>query len=94
MTQKAWSKIPEKYRDTVKKIANKYISQVNIANLGDNKTAMDEMKKNGVEFLKFSDDDIKKAETYRSKIINRLITSGSLFSKDALTKLEGELGRL
>lgn len=93
ITEKAWSTIPEKFRDPVKKIAAKYISEVNVANLGDNQTAMNEMKENGVEFLKFSDEDIKKAETYRAKIINRLITSGSLFSKDALTKLEGELGK-
>jgi TRAP-type transport system periplasmic protein len=93
MTENAWKKIPEKYRNVVKKIANKYISEVNIANLDDNNTAMNEMKKSGVEFIKFSDDDIKKAETYRAKIIKRLITSGSLFSKDALSKLEGELGK-
>lgn len=93
VTQKAWNKIPEKHRAKVKEIANKYISKVNSANMGDNKTAMEEMKKSGVEFIKFSDDDIKKAEAYREKIINRLITSGSLFSKDALSKLEGELGK-
>jgi len=93
ITAKAWNKVPEKYRETVKKIAAKYIAEVNVANLGDNQTAMNEMKKNGVEFLKFSDDDIKKAETYRARIIKRLISSGSLFSKDALSKLEGELGK-
>tara|TARA_B100000886_G_scaffold318113_1_gene257877 strand:- start:1231 stop:2217 length:987 start_codon:yes stop_codon:yes gene_type:complete len=93
MTQKSWMKIPAKHRDIVKKIAAKYINKVNAANLGDNELAMSEMKKSGVEFLKFSDEDIKKAETYRARIINRLMTSGSLFSKDALVKLESEIGK-
>lgn len=94
ISKKGWEKIPAKHRDTVKSIASKYIAQVNSATQGDNQVAMDEMKKNGVEFIKFSDDDIKKAEQYRSKIINRLVNEGSLFSKQAVDKLESELGKL
>ena len=55
---------------------------------------MAEMKKNGVEFIKFSNEDIKKAKLYRSRIINRLVKEGTLFSKAALDKLESELGNL
>ena len=94
ITKKGWEKIPAKHRDIVKKIASKYIAQVNAATQGDNETAMSEMKKNGVEFIKFSDDDIKKAEQYRSKIINRLVNEGTLFSKQAVDKLESELGKM
>lgn len=94
VSKKAWAKIPAKHQQTVREVAKKYINEVNLANLGDNKVAMEEMKKSGVEFLKFSDDDIKKAEAFRSKIIERLIKQGTLFSQDAVSKLESELGKL
>ena len=69
ISKKGWEKIPAKHRDTVKSIASKYIAQVNSATQGDNQVAMDEMKKNGVEFIKFSDDDIKKADSTDLKLL-------------------------
>ena len=57
----------------------------------DNKVALDEMKKSGVTFLKFSENDIKKGNQLRKKIIDRLLGEGTLFSKGALTKLETEI---
>ena len=94
MTKRAWDKIPAKYQETVREISQKYISKVNSANKGDNEVAMSEMKKSGVEFLKFSDEDIKKAKEYRAKIIERIIGQGNLFTKDALVQLEKEMGKM
>ena len=89
----SWKKVPAEHQATVKEIVSKYVDVINGANKEDNKIALDEMKKSGVKFLKFSDEDIKKAELLRSKIISRLLSQGNLFSKDALTKLESEISK-
>ena len=89
----SWAKIPEQYRSPVKKIIQKYVKEINLANQSDNKIALDEMKKSGVEFIKFSKEDIEKGSKLRGKIISRLLGDGSLFSKNALTKLETEINK-
>ena len=91
--ERAWNKIPEKYRSKVREISKKYISKVNNGNRTDNQDAMNAMEKSGVKFIEFSDSDIAKAKELRSNIIKRLVESGSLFSKDALTKFEKEFAR-
>ena len=84
-------KVPEEFRGTVKKIVTKYVDKINQANKSDNKIALDEMKKSGVEFIQFSKSDIEKGNSLRKKIIDRLLGEGSLFSKNALTKLETQI---
>ncbi len=89
--QNSWSKVPSEHRPVIKKIINKYVGFINDANKKDNIVALDEMKKSGVTFLKFSESDIKKGNQLRKKIIDRLLGEGTLFSKGALTKLETEI---
>jgi hypothetical protein len=49
------------------------------------------MKAQKIEFIKFSDADIKQAQGYRQQIIKKL--KGKLFSEEALKKLEAELAK-
>ena len=87
----SWAKVPEEFRGKVKEIVDKYVDKINKANKSDNKIALEEMKKSGVEFIQFSKSDIEKGNTLRKKIIDRLLGEGTLFSKSALTKLETQI---
>lgn len=89
LSNKAWSSIPVKYQKIVKDTAQKCIVEANANTIKDNIDALAAMKTQGVEFLKFPDEDIKTAKDLRKKTISKL--KGKLFSPDALAKLEKNL---
>ena len=84
----AWSKLPADLQAKVRETAAKFIALVNEQNAKDNVEALAAIKSLGVEFLKFSDKDVKTAKGLRVKIIGRL--KDKLFSAEALKKLEAE----
>jgi len=87
--QTTWKKIDPADQKLVSDISAKFITQVNSLNAKDNVDALEAMKALGVEFIKFSDKDLKVAQGLRVKIIKKL--KGKLFSPEALKKLEVEL---
>ena len=87
--EKAWSKISPEHQKIVTKISNEYMAKVNNSNIQDNKDAKAAIKSSGVEFINFSDADIKKAESLKQKIETNL--KGKLFSDEALKKLNSVL---
>ena len=73
ISQKAWKKIRSpSYKESVERIASQHIKKIDRANIQDNKTALDIMKKKGVTFIKFSPEDIKRGDQVRDEAINRL----------------------
>lgn len=86
ISEKGFNEIPAKYRDVVKQISNKYLTQVEEGNRQDNSDALASLKTGGVEYLQFADSDKQKAETIRAGVIKSL--EGNLFSKEALERLE------
>jgi TRAP-type C4-dicarboxylate transport system substrate-binding protein len=91
ITSAAWDKISPADQKIVQTISKKYETEINAGNAKDNIDAMAAMKAQKIEFIKFTDADIKIAQGYRQEIIKRL--KGKLFSEEALKKLEAELAK-
>jgi TRAP-type C4-dicarboxylate transport system substrate-binding protein len=89
ITADAWSKISPADQKIISVISKKYEVEINSTNVKDNEDAFKSMKAQKIEFIKFSDADIKIAQGYRKEIIKKL--KGKLFSDAALKKLEAEL---
>ncbi len=91
ITSDAWSKIAPADQKIIASISKKYEGEINNTNTKDNEEAFKSMKAQKIEFIKFSDADIKAAQAYRQEIVKRL--KGKLFSEDALKKLDAELAK-
>jgi TRAP-type C4-dicarboxylate transport system substrate-binding protein len=91
ITSDAWSKISPADQKLVSEISKRYETEINNTNEKDNKDAFNSMKAQKIEFIKFSDADVKMAQTHRLQIIKKL--KGKLFSEAALTKVEAELAK-
>lgn len=89
ITSEIWKKITPADQKIVSDISKKYESEINTTNIKDNESASKSMRDQNIEFVKFSDADIKRAQSYRQEIIKKL--KGKLFSEDMLKKLENEL---
>ena len=87
----AWSKISPADQKITMEIAKKYEASINTGNAKDNEDAMNAMKAQKIEFVKFSDADIKVAQGYRADMVKRL--QGKLFSAEAFKKLQAELAK-
>lgn len=91
ITSAAWSKISPADQKIVSDIAKKYEKEINSGNAKDNQDALAAMKSQKIEFVKFSDSEIKVAQGYRATMIKKL--TGKLFSAEALKKLETEMAK-
>lgn len=91
ISQTAWQKVAPADQKIVETIAKKYESEINAGNTKDNADALAAMKSQKIEFIKFTDADVKTAQGYRAEIIKKL--KGKLFSDEAFKKLEAELGK-
>ena len=91
ITDAAWKAMAPADQKIVSDISKKYQSEINSTNLKDNADAFNSMKAQKIEFIKFSDADIKVAQGYRKEIIKSL--RGKLFSEDALKKVEEALAK-
>jgi TRAP-type C4-dicarboxylate transport system substrate-binding protein len=85
----AWEKISPADQKLLAEITKKYEKDINATNVKDNQDALAAMKSQGIEFIKFSDAEIKVAQGYRQEIVKTL--KGKLFSDEAYKKLEAEL---
>jgi len=79
---KAWNKVPEKYRAKVKEICFKYSDEVNKKTVEESKEALDAMRSTGMEFVEFSKEDIKKSNLIRAQVIKDL--EGKVLSKKVI----------
>lgn len=91
ITSKAWSKISAADQNIVQEISKKYEGEINTGNAKDNTDALNAMKSQKIEFVKFSDAEIKIAQGYRQDMIKRL--KGKLFSDEAFKKMESEIAK-
>jgi TRAP-type C4-dicarboxylate transport system substrate-binding protein len=87
----AWEKISPADQKIVQDISKKYETEINNGNLKDNADALTAMKSQKIEFVKFSDSEIKVAQAYRASMVKTL--TGKLFSAEALKKLDAELAK-
>lgn len=91
ITTPAWSKISPADQKIVQEISKKYEGEINTGNAKDNTDALNAMKSQKIEFVKFSDAEIKIAQGYRQDMIKRL--KGKLFSDEAFKKMESEIAK-
>ena len=80
ITDKVWSKVPEKYKSTVESIVKKFVDEANLQTIQENEEALAVLKKNGVEFISFPNSDISRGEEIREKVIKKL--TGPIISQD------------
>ncbi|MFG1492638.1 TRAP transporter substrate-binding protein DctP [Halobacteriovorax sp. ZH4_bin.1] len=89
VNDKVFKKISPANQKKVLAISKKYIDLVKATNEKDNQDALDLMKASGVEFVKFSEADIKRGYEVREATIKKL--KGKLFSEEAYKRLEKSL---
>lgn len=87
----AWAKVSPADQKATLAIAKKYEKQINAGNAKDNDDAIAAMKAQKIEFVKFSDTEVKVAQGYRNAMVKKL--TGKLFSAEALKKLETEMAK-
>lgn len=87
--EKAWKKIKPEHKKIIEEVSKKYVTEVNKGNEKDNQDALTAMKAQGIEFLKFSKEDVARGKSLRKEVIGKL--KGKLFSGEALSKLESQL---
>lgn len=81
INNKRWKKVKPENQTKIMTIAQKHIKAANTFAIEDNQKSLDELKKMGVEFVKFSEDDLKNAESIRLETLKKL--SGK-FSEEVL----------
>jgi len=91
ITSDAWAKISPADQKVTMEVAKKYENEINLGNVKDNEDALKAMKAQKIEFVKFSDAEIKVAQGYRAAMVKKL--TGKLFTPDALKKLESEVAK-
>lgn len=89
ISNKAWKKISAPHQAKINEISKKYMAKVNEANIDDNKQALEIIKSNGVEFLKFPKADEDRAKTLKQEIMTKL--KGKLFTDEGLNKLKAAI---
>lgn len=92
INKKTWLKMSNEHQKIVSDISRKYVDKINKANVQDNIDALTVMKSLGVEFVKFSDEDIAMAKLLRKKIVTKL--KGNLFTEKALKLLESKIEKM
>ena len=89
ISDKAWKKISPKNKAIVEKFSKIYMKKVNEGNRKDNRDALASIKASGVEFIKFPEADVKKAQNLKKEISEKL--KGKVFSEGALKKLNAQM---
>ncbi len=72
VSEKAWAKIKPDQQQKVLALSQKYIKEANDKSIIENEQARQQMKKSGIEFISFPQDDYKKASAVRSEVIGKL----------------------
>lgn len=72
VSNKTWEKISPDHQKKILDIAQKHISEANEKSIQESETAKDQLKKLGIEFVSFPQEDYKKAASVRSLVIDKL----------------------
>ncbi len=84
-----FEKLPADQQKLLRETAHTYAKKVVEATREDNKKALDELKKSGIEFLKPSAEDIKKFESYAQNVYKKSIPD--IYSQQLFDKVQGVL---
>lgn len=90
MSDKVWTKISPDHQKKIQEIAAKYVKEANEKSLVENEAARAQMKKSGVEFVSFPEEDYKKASALRGTVVQKLI-SGKVMSAQMIQDFDKEV---
>lgn len=90
ISDKVWSKISPADQKKVQDISAKYVKEANDKSLVENEQARQQMKKSGIEFVSFPQEDYKKAAALRSTVIQK-VTSGGVMSAQMIQEFDQEV---
>ncbi len=76
LSDKVWSKISPAHQKLIQGISAKYIQEANAKSLLENEEARAQMKKAGIEFVTFPQEDLKKATALRATVVQKVISGG------------------
>lgn len=72
ISDKIWAKIKPEHQQKIQAISLKLIAEANQKNAAENETARAQLKKSGVEFVSFPQEDYKKATAARETVISKI----------------------
>ncbi len=72
VSTKTWDKLKPDYQKKILELAQKYAKEANDKSITENQQAKDQLKKLGIEFVSFPQEDYKKAASLRGEVISKL----------------------
>ncbi len=90
LSDKVWTKITPAHQKLIQEISAKRIKEANDKSLLENEEARNQMKKSGIEFVTFPQDDLKKAAELRKTVIQKVI-SGRVIPGAIIEALDQEV---
>jgi TRAP-type C4-dicarboxylate transport system substrate-binding protein len=90
VSDKIWARVNPVHQKKIQEIAAKYVKEANEKSMVENEAARQQMKKSGIEFVSFPQEDYKKAEALRATVIQKLI-SGNIISKQMIDEFDKEV---
>lgn len=90
LSDKVWSKISPADQKKIQEISAKYVKEANDKSMVENEQARTQMKKSGIEFVSFPQEDYKKAAGLRGQVIQKM-TSGGHLSQQMVQDFDKEI---
>ena len=81
---KQWKNVPDNYKETVEKIATKWIGKSSVDIDKENNESMDQLKKMGIKFVTMQEKDLTEVPGVRQDIIKRL--TGPVISPETISR--------
>jgi TRAP-type C4-dicarboxylate transport system substrate-binding protein len=91
ISESEWAKVKPASQKIIEDIAKKYSEIANQTTVKENEDALASLKKINIEFLKFPESDMKKGDSIRADVVNKL--KGKLISAEAINTLSKDLGK-
>lgn len=85
VSEKTWNKIKPEHQAKILEISKKYVKEANEKSIVESEEARNQMKKAGIEFISFPQEDYKRASSVRETVINKL--KGKLLSPKIINEL-------
>lgn len=86
VSDKVWAKVKPEHQAKIMEISKKFVKEANEKSVSENEQAREQLKKSGIEFVKFPDADVKQAASVRVQVVKKL--TGSLYSAKIVQELE------
>lgn len=85
ISEKTWNKVKPEFQTKILDISKKYVKEANEKSIQESEEARNQMKKAGIEFISFPQEDYKRASSVREDVLNKL--KGKLLSPKIIEEL-------